>query len=101
MHLVNEEIENYCLSKSSTPSSLCKELHDYTVKNVPMAVMLIGPLEASVLGFLTRVTNAKRILEVGCFTGYSALAMAEQLPDQGEVVTLDINAETTKIGQEF
>lgn len=66
-----------------------------------MAIMLIGPLEASALGLMLRMLGARRVLEVGCFTGYSALAMAEQLPENGEVVTLDISAETTAIGERY
>ncbi len=63
--------------------------------------MLIGELEASFLRFLVGLIRAKRILEIGCFTGYSALAMAEGLTQNGELVTLDINPDTTKIAQEF
>lgn len=101
MTFTEEAIENYCLSKSSKPSAVCDELYQYTVKNVPMAQMLTGPLVGSVLGFLLEVVSAKRVLEVGCFTGYSALAMAERLPSGGEVITLDIDPDTAKIAKEF
>src|SRR4051812_19718629 len=93
--------EEYCISKSSVPSQICEELFDYTVKNVKNAGMLIGPLGASVLRFLIGTVSAKKVLEVGCYTGYSALAMAEVLPKDGKLITLDISAETTKVGQEF
>lgn len=52
--------------------------------------MLIGEMEASFLGFLMRIHNVMRVLEVGTFTGYSALAMAENLPVGGEIHTIDI-----------
>jgi len=101
MPLVSEEIEKYCLEVSTKPSKICDELFDYTTKNVPNSGMLIGPQVGSLLQFLVRAVQAKRVLEIGCFTGYSALAMAEALPESGELITMDVNEETTKIGQDF
>lgn len=63
--------------------------------------MLIGPLEAAVLKLLLRVSGARRVLEIGMFTGYSALSMAEALPAEGRIVACDINPETTRIAREF
>jgi caffeoyl-CoA O-methyltransferase len=96
-----EEIENYCINKSRTPSRQCQAIYDYTKANIEMSQMLIGPLEASFLQFLIRLTKTKTVLEIGTFTGYSALAMAEALPKDGKVVTLDINPKTTEIAQSF
>ena len=102
MHdLIPPQIESYCIAKSSTPSALCDELEDFTKTHVDMAQMLIGKLEASLLGFLIHSLDAKRVLEIGTFTGYSALAMAEILPGDGEIVTLDVSKERTKIAQKF
>ncbi len=101
MNFQNESINEYCVQHSAVPSDVCAEIADYTRANVPMAVMLTGPQEASFLGFLIRSIAAKRVLEVGSFTGYSALAMAENLPPDGEVITLDINPETNAIAKRF
>jgi caffeoyl-CoA O-methyltransferase len=101
MHLVSEDIENYCLEKSSKPSKVCEELHDYTKANVAIPEMVIGPLVGSYLGQMVRITRAKRVLEIGTYTGYSALAMAEQLPDDGELITLDMNPDTVKVAKSF
>lgn len=101
MKLAPDEIENYCLSKSTTPSANCEEIFNYTKANVEMPEMLIGPMIGSVLGFLVHSVCAERVLEIGCFTGYSALAMAERLPMDGELITLDINEETAKVAREF
>ena len=101
MKLVDPEIEKYCIDISSKPSSLCEDLADFTRKNVSQSQMLIGPLEAAVLGFLIRTGGYRRILEIGTFTGYSALSMAENLLSDGELITLDVNEETTRIAQEF
>jgi len=66
-----------------------------------MAMMLIGPLEAAFLRFLILSNQSRRVLEIGTFTGYSALAMAEVLPEDGRLITIDINAETVEVGKRF
>lgn len=101
MDLKNQKIEDYCVAKSTSPSQVCAELFEYTVKNVPRSGMLIGPMGGMLLGFLVETVRAKRVLEVGCYTGYSALAMAERLPSDGELITLDISEDTTRVAQEF
>lgn len=101
MNITPKEIEAYCVERSTVPSALCNELEAHTHAHVPMARMLIGRLEASLLGFLLKTVAAKRVLEIGTFTGYSALAMAEQLPADGEVITLDINPETVQLAKTF
>jgi len=101
MGFVSEGIENYCGRKSTVPSRRCEAVLKHTVKRVPYSQMLIGPLEGSFLGFLVSLARAKRVLEIGCFTGYSALAMAERLPKTGRLITLDINPETNRIARKF
>jgi caffeoyl-CoA O-methyltransferase len=101
MTIGNQTITEYCINKSSVPSKKVEEIENYTKNKVPMSKMLIGKLEASFLGFLLRSIKAKRVLEIGTFTGYSALAMAEQLPPDGELITLDINRETTELAKSF
>jgi len=101
MLATDTKITNYCIQKSDTPSPLCKKLEVHTQNNIPYAQMLVGELEASVLGFLLRSIKAKKVLEFGTFTGYSALAMAENIPDDGEVITLDINPETVNVALDF
>ena len=101
MLVTDSKIHEYCIQKSNRPSKTCKGLEDYTKNNVPYSQMLIGELEASLLGFLIRSINAKNVLEFGTFTGYSALCMAENLPDDGLVITLDINPETVEIAKRF
>ena len=99
--MISKEIEKYCIEHSTTPSSVAKELQAHTLSSVHGSQMLIGEMEASVLSFLIKIGRVKNILELGTFTGYSALVMAEQLPDDGKVITVDINPHTTKIAQEF
>lgn len=101
MQITDKRIEDYCVSKSNTPSSDCQSIEEYTKAHVHGAGMLIGKLEASFIGFLLRSIKAKRVLELGTFTGYSALAMAENLPEDGEVITIDINKETVDLALDF
>lgn len=62
--------------------------------------MLSGHVEGQALKFLVHMTRAERVLEIGMFTGYSALAMAEALPDGGEVIACEIDAEVAAFAQE-
>lgn len=95
------DIETYCIDHSTRPSELAKKLQEHTLSSVHGAQMLIGEMEASVLSFLIKLGQVRNILELGTFTGYSALIMAEQIPADGKVLTIDINPHTTKIAQEY
>jgi len=100
-HATSPEIEQYCIESSSRESAVRSEIADYTRQNHPKAQMLIGPLEASFLQILIRAMGAMNVLEIGCFTGYSALAMAEALPSGGKLTTLDVADDTTEIARSF
>ena len=67
----------------------------------PDAMMQIAPEQGAFLALLVRMTGAKRIIEVGSFTGYSALAMAEALPKGGRIVALDVSKEFTAIAKGY
>ena len=101
MQLIDPKIEEYCVLKSNIPSQDCLKIEEHTRANVHGANMLIGKMEASILGFLLRSIKAERVLELGTFTGYSALAMAENLPDAGELITVDINEKTVDLAKKF
>ena len=101
MQITDKKVEEYCISKSNLPSKDCLAIEEHTRANIHGAGMLIGKMEASFIGFLLKSIKAKRILELGTFTGYSALAMAEQTPSDGQVITVDINKETTGLAKEF
>lgn len=101
MNLLASNVEDYCQQHSSQPSAECQAIADYTRAKVDMARMLIGGWQAGFLQLLIRVSNAKRVLEIGTFTGYSALAMAEALPADGQLITIDVNHQTTEIAKSF
>ena len=90
-NIIDENIDKYCIDFSTTHSKVINDLEEYTKKTQPAAVMLSGRLVASFLGFCIKMSNVKNALELGTFTGYTALAMAESLPDGGKITTIDSN----------
>jgi caffeoyl-CoA O-methyltransferase len=101
MNFTSKEIENYCVQHSTGPSQVAKDLMAYTQANIHGAHMLIGELEGSLLKFLISLGQVKTIVELGTYTGYSALIMAEALPSDGKVISIDINPQTTQIAKKF
>lgn len=101
LSFVSEEINQYCEQHSTLPSSTAENLAQFTLEHEERSIMLTGALVGSFLGFLTSSLRVTRILEVGTYTGYSALAMAERLPENGQVITLDINDSTVKIAKQY
>jgi caffeoyl-CoA O-methyltransferase len=99
--MIPPEIETYCINHSTQTGNTVRELGQYTKEKIHGSNMLIGELEASVLTFLIHFGKVKTILELGTYTGYSALAMAEQLPPDGKLTTVDINPHTTAIARQF
>ena len=63
--------------------------------------MMVSPVEGRFLGFLVRALRARRVLEVGTFTGYSSICMARALPPEARVTTVDVNPETTEIARRY
>ena len=99
--IVPKKIEDYCLRHSTPRDALLRELESYTRRHVKYSQMLIGPHEGALLALLVRLTGARRILEIGCFTGYSALCMAGALPKNGRLTTCEIKPEHADIAQSF
>ena len=99
--IVPQKIEGYCLHHTTACDKLLRELENYTQRYCADAQMLIGPHEGALLAMLVRLTGARRILEIGCFTGYSALCMAEALPRNGRLTTCEIKPEHAEIAQSF
>ena len=83
-------IEDYCIKHSKKESSLLSSLKQFTYENEEAPQMISGLLVGNLLMMLIKTSNVKKVLEVGMFTGYSALNIAECLPDDGEVHTCEI-----------
>ncbi|MBI1857742.1 MAG: class I SAM-dependent methyltransferase [Candidatus Melainabacteria bacterium] len=99
--LIPKEIEKYASAHTIKESNVLSELVKETNDKTTLPEMQVGHLEGAFLRLLIRITSAKRVLEIGTFTGYSALAMAEGLPEDGELITLDKDLEATEIAKEF
>ncbi len=95
------EIEAYAARHSMPESAVCRELREETERTMPLARMMVGPYEAAFLKVMVRLVRARRILEIGMFTGYSALSMAEMLPEDGEVVTCELDEEPIALARRF
>lgn len=99
--LVPEAIEEYARAHSDPEPELLAALTAETHENTDMPQMLIGPLEGNLLRLLVSLTGGKRVLELGCFTGYSALYMASAMPQDGKLTTCDVSEEYTAIAKRY
>jgi len=99
--LVPAEIERYAQAHSMPESDLCRELRAETIRRMEFPQMIVGPLEGAFLKMMTQVVGAKRILEIGMFTGYSALCFAEALPKDGTILTCEIDDESAALARAY
>ena len=99
--LVCPKIDAYAAAHSFPESPIRRALREETERTMEFARMLVGPLEGAFLPVMARVTRAMRVLEIGMFTGYSALCFAEALPDEGQVVTCEIDEESAAMARRF
>ena len=90
MHLVSKDIEKYCKDYSLDDTDLLKELSKITWETEDIPQMLCGSLVGGLLQMLIKISGAKRVLEIGMFTGYSTLKMAEALPVDGEIHSCEL-----------
>jgi len=87
---LSEALYDYMLSISLREHPALKALREETAK-LPLAMMQIAPEQGQFMQLLVQLIGAKKVLELGTFTGYSALAMALVLPEDGELITCDLN----------
>ncbi len=99
--IVPKKIEGYCRENTTPESQLLRELVDETYAQTAYPEMQVGHLEGAFLRILVRLIRAKRVLELGTFTGYSSLVMAETLPEDGKLITCDIDPEATEIAKRY
>jgi len=101
MNLVDPHADAYAEAHTTPSGELYERLAAETHEKTTVPQMMVGEVEGRFLEFLVRSTGAKRVLELGTFTGYSSLSMARGLPDGGRVVTCDVNEETTAIAKRY
>jgi caffeoyl-CoA O-methyltransferase len=101
LSFIPEDLENYVVSHCTPESALLEKLAADTRDNTKQPQMMVGNVEGLLLRALVRATGAHRVLEIGTFTGYSALAMAEGLPEDGTLTTCDVDPEATAIARRY
>ena len=101
MDIVAREAEEYAAEHTTPMSALLEEVERFTLTGTPYPGMLTGRVEGRFLQFMVSLSGARQIVDIGTFTGYSALAMAEALPENGSVLTIEHNPEHARIAQGF
>jgi caffeoyl-CoA O-methyltransferase len=99
--LVPAEIEAYAQAHSRPESEVRRALREETERTMEFAQMVVGPLEGTFLQMMSQLVGAKRVLEIGMFTGYSALCFAEALPAEGTVITCEIDEPSAAMGRRY
>ena len=97
---LEQHLADYIQSISLREPDILKQLREETAK-LSMARMQISPEQGQFMALLAQLMGAKKTLEIGVFTGYSALAVALALPDDGKVIACDISEEYTAIAKDF
>jgi len=100
-NLVLPEIEAYAEAHSTAESEVCRALREETYRTMEIPWMVVGPLEGAFLKMMAQLVGAKRILEIGMFTGYSALCFAEVVPDDGRVITCEIDPKPAALAARY
>jgi caffeoyl-CoA O-methyltransferase len=100
-YIVSEELERYAQEHSTPDAELFRRLEEETRATQTLPQMMVGPLEGQLLGRLVWLSGARTVLEIGTFTGYSSISMALNLPDDGRIISLDVNEETTAIARRY
>ena len=101
MEFLPEKIEDYALAHTTEEPQLLAELNRETWANVMTPRMLSGHLQGRVLSMFSKLVSPENILEIGTYTGYSALCLAEGLKPNGTLHTLDINEEYTAVAKRY
>lgn len=101
MEFIDSKLDEYVCSHSENEPNYLQELNRYTHLNVLQPRMLSGHFQGRVLSMLSHMIQPERILEIGTYTGYSALCLAEGLVDGGKLTTIDVNEEIEELVQKF
>ncbi|MCH2336016.1 MAG: class I SAM-dependent methyltransferase [Pseudomonadales bacterium] len=98
---LTESLYNYLLHTGIQESSIAQELRAKTQESTRWHRMQISPEQGAFMALLIRLIGAKKTIEIGTFTGYSALVVAEALPKDGRVIACDVSEEWTSIARDF
>jgi caffeoyl-CoA O-methyltransferase len=99
--IANEQVEAYAEAHTTPPDELLARLAEETYATMSVPEMLTGPVEGRLLELLVHAAGARRVLEIGTFTGYSALSMAAALPEDGRIDTCDVEQEHIEVARRY
>ena len=101
MELINGKAEQYAKHYTSALDNVLQEIEDFTLANHPHAQMLSGHVQGKVLELFSKMIAPERILEIGTFTGFSALCLAKGLQADGKLVTLELREEDAATAKKY
>lgn len=101
MHFLPEKLDDYVVAHSENEPELLQQLTRETYQKILQPIMLSGPYQGRVLSMISKLKNPKSILELGTFTGYATLCLAEGLQKDGEIHTIDINEELVDFQRKY
>ncbi|MFC5196416.1 O-methyltransferase [Bizionia hallyeonensis] len=101
MHFLSEDLDTYVVNHSENEPELLQQLTRETYQKILQPRMLSGHYQGRVLSMISKLINPKTILEIGTYTGYSALCLAEGMQKEGELHTIDINEELVDFQRKY
>jgi predicted O-methyltransferase YrrM len=101
MEFISKDLSDYCENNTSPESEVLAQLNRETHLKVVSPRMLSGHLQGRFLSFISKLQQPKLIVEIGTYTGYSALCLAEGLHPEGKLISIDVNEETSSFAKSF
>nr|WP_321246312.1 O-methyltransferase [uncultured Psychroserpens sp.] len=101
MYFLPEKLDDYIVAHSEEEPELLHQLTRETYQKILQPIMLSGPYQGRVLSMISKLIRPKRILELGTFTGYATLCLAEGLQTDGEIDTIDVNEELVDFQRKY
>ena len=101
MHFIPDDLDSYVVAHSEKEPELLKQLTRETHQKILQPRMLSGAYQGRVLSMISKLVNPTTILEIGTYTGYSALCLAEGLKPEGKLHTIDINEELESFQKKY
>jgi caffeoyl-CoA O-methyltransferase len=97
MDFINQAIQDYCDRNTTAEADALQKINRYTYANVIQPRMLSGHFQGRFLSMISQMIKPKYVLEIGTYTGYSAICLAEGLQADGKLITIDVNAELEEL----